>query len=68
MIRRASVLQAALPALAAAAAAAFALALAAAAPASASATVWLCRPGLAGDPCNPGLSMTVFSTSTSSSR
>jgi hypothetical protein len=50
-------------ALAVAAAAACAMALAVAAPASASATVWLCRPGLAANPCNPGLSTTVFSTS-----
>ena len=50
-------------ALAVAAAAACAMALAAAGPVSASATVWLCRPGLAADPCTPGLSTTVFSTS-----
>ncbi len=37
------------------------LLLAAAAPAPAAAgTTWLCRPGLAHDPCTPGLSTTVF--------
>jgi hypothetical protein len=48
--------------LAAAAAIAVALAVAAVTAAGAAAkTVWLCRPGLAHDPCTPGLSTTVYS-------
>ena len=31
------------------------------APGAAAKTVWLCRPGLAHDPCTPGLSTTVYS-------
>jgi hypothetical protein len=38
-----------------------ALGLIGAASASASPTVWLCRPGVSPDPCNPGLSTTVYS-------
>jgi len=30
-------------------------------PAASARTVWLCRPGLAHDPCTPGLATTVFS-------
>jgi hypothetical protein len=41
--------------------AALCLALAMAASASAAPTVWLCRPGATPDPCNPGLSTTVYS-------
>jgi hypothetical protein len=37
-----------------------ALAAVGAGPASAKGTVWLCKPGTAPDPCNPGLSTTVY--------
>ena len=32
------------------------------APAASAKTVWLCRPGLAADPCNGSLSTTVFAS------
>jgi hypothetical protein len=42
-------------------AAALTLALAAGARPAAAKTIWLCRPGMAHDPCTPGLSTTVYS-------
>jgi hypothetical protein len=55
---RRSIVAAAVATLAAAAA----LAIAGAAAGSAAAkTIWLCKPGMANDPCTPGLSTTVYS-------
>ncbi len=45
----------------AAGAAALCLVLAATAAGAGAKTVWLCRPGVAPDPCTPGLSTTVYS-------